>query len=136
MPFTMPVGAMVATEVFELDQSPPAVASASVIVDPVQTLPGPVMSSGVGFTVMYDVLEHPLKAVYVIVATPTLAAETSALSAVIGVTTTSLVLVHVPPVVVELMVIVPSSHIVVSPLISLVGLTVTTAVLKHPFDST
>ena len=61
IPVTTPVvGCMVATPVALDDHVPPLTESSNVILSPSQSVVGPVITEGIGFTVMALVIKHPV----------------------------------------------------------------------------
>lgn len=129
MPATEPEpGAAVATAVLLLVHVPPVTASLKMIVKPWQTLAAPVIAEGVGRTVTVVIVMHPF--VYVITAVPGAMPETMPVVAPI-VAVPVLLLLHVPPVVALLSVVMAvPMHTTVLPVIA-AGLapTVTTVLI-------
>jgi hypothetical protein len=129
-------GSIVPTIVRLLVQVPPLVASANVSVSPTHTSAAPEIGAGTGFTVTDFHAWHPVATnVYDIVVEPKLLPKTSP---VIGLTlaTDGLRLVHMPPIMASLNVVVKPWHKLDAPII-VVGnaLTVTAVDAKQPVDN-
>jgi len=131
----MPVEPIVATEPLPLLHTPPLVASLSVVVDPVQTLMVPVIADtvGNGLTVTDEVTvvtqPKPLVTVYDIVAVPADTPLTMPVKPIVA--TEPSPLLHTPPLVASLSVVVEPAHTLMVPVIADTvgnGLTVTTEV--------
>lgn len=102
-------------------QLPPLTASVNVIVDPVQTLAGPLIVPAVGAAVIVtavvaDAVPQLLVTVYVIVAVPADTPLTTPV-ALLMLAIVGELLLHVPPLVVLVSVVVAPTHAVVVPLI-------------------
>ena len=135
-PLTVPVPEpMVAIEVLPLVHAPPAEISVKAIEAPVHTTDGPVMLAGNELTVATTVAKQPAAVVYVIVTVPVvnpftipLAEPTLALN--------GMLLVHVPPVIASLRVVVAPRHTPGFPVIAGgKGFTVIIAAFKQPVAS-
>jgi len=132
-PVTMPEeDPIVALPLLPLHVPPPA--SVKDIVDPIQTLLGPVIFPGSGLTVTVVVaIQVPLNeyvTVVVPVAMPIKIPEDGSM-----VPTAALLLLHVPPVVASLNVVVRPKQTCVAPVIEATPLTtVTVSVAAHPLD--
>jgi hypothetical protein len=97
IPFTAPVSEpTVATEILLLDHEPPASALLNVVVEPTQTLVVPMLDGGRGLTVTVAIAVQPELTVYVTVPVP---ADTpvTAPTLVTGVESVVLELLHEPP---------------------------------------
>ena len=134
-PVTSPAEPTVAIAGVEDDHVPPVVASLSVTDEPapVHRVVTPVIAPGNGFTVTTAVLTQP-DTLYEILTAPAATPVTS--PAVPTVATAVLLLLHVPPVTVELKVVTDPGQTVAVP-VSAGGkaLTVTVAVVKQPVES-
>jgi hypothetical protein len=137
MPVTIPVPEpMVASVTLLLLQFPPDVGLLNVIVVPTHTFAVPDMAAGNGFIVTGKIVWQPVGKVYEIETTPAVMPVTIPVPLPI-VATEVLSLVHVPPLVVSLKVIVNPSHTFEGPVIDAGnGFTTTTALsailLKQP----
>lgn len=118
---------MVAMPVLPLSHVPPGVASVSVVVSPGHTLSVPLMAAGKGFTVTTVVVMQPVANVYVITAVPAAMPVTTPVDGA-TVATSRLPLLHVPPGMVLLSVVVAPSHTLATPVDEGVGFTVSTRV--------
>lgn len=127
-----PTGLTDATATELLLHVPPPVTFVSVVVSPEHIVVLPVIAAGNGFTVMPIVRKHPVPIVYVIVAGPPGAPPyTVPILSTDAITT--LVVVHVPPVVPSVKLIVDPTQTAVGPIIGTGnGFTVTTVEVKHP----
>jgi hypothetical protein len=97
-PVTTPPASTVATAGFVDDQTPPAVASASVLVDPTQRLPPLVMAATTGraLTVSVSVVSQPVDAIlYLIRDVPAVTGVTTPAALIVA--TAGVPLVQVPP---------------------------------------
>ncbi len=135
IPVTSPVASpIVALLVFPLIHVPPEAALVSVVFEPTQTVPSPVIAGGAGVTVTTVVRMHELETVYVIVVVPIETGVTTPVDEIVA--TEGVPADHVPPVGVEERVMVPAGHRANVPLIVAGKLfTVTSAVDLHPVDS-
>src|SRR5437763_776971 len=96
-PVTTPLDdPIVATAVVLLIHVPPAIASVKLVVDPVQTSSEPAIAAGNGFTVKTAVALQPVESVYAIVDVPASKPVATPLDDPI-VATVVVPLVHVPP---------------------------------------
>jgi hypothetical protein len=120
----------VATDGVLLVHMPPP-ASVSVTVVPTQRVLGPDMADGADITFIVDVVTQPAGVVYVITLLPGPIAVTRPDPDPM-VATAVLLLVHVPPLVALVSVVVDPEHSEVSPPIANSGLTVTVCVTRHP----
>ena len=110
---------------------PPVVISDNVVVDPTQTEAAPVIADGSALTVSDLDVTHPADVVYVIFTVPADAPVTSPV-ALLTVATEVLLLLHVPPVVASVNVVVEPTHTADAPLIAAgSGLTVIVVVVKQ-----
>ena len=126
-PVVAPIGAI--TPLLLLHE-PPGVASVRFIVDPTHTEVDPVIGPGNGFTISVAVTEHPTR-VYVMVSSPAFMAVTKPVPGTI--VALVLLLLHVPPVVPSLSVVVEPTHIDELPVIATgVGFTVINCEIVHP----
>jgi len=124
-PLTTPPLEIVASPELLLVHVPPLVPSANVILDPVQTLVGPVIATGVVLTVSICVAIQPVGNVYVMLgvpaATPVTTPETEPTVAFVA-----SLLLHTPPVVASARPTVVAVHSAVAPVMAAgFGLTVT-----------
>lgn len=103
----------------------------SVVVLPTHTRSVPPMADGADITVIVRVAAQPVGSVYVISAVPVATAVTRPVVDPI-VATAVLLLVHVPPGIELVSVVVLPAHNELSPDIGASALTVTTCVVKHP----
>lgn len=94
IPDTTPVATLAVVGML-LFQTPPLVASVSVVVSPTHTLGVPVMAAGVSVTVTTWVVAHPVPSVYVINAVPVDTPLTTPVVPPIDIF--ELVLLHAPP---------------------------------------
>ena len=130
VPVTIPLLFTVATPVTLLAHVPPLVALVSVVEFPWHTIIVPVI--GVSrFTVSVIVLEQPAPVVYVIVVVP-MATPAAMPVPLLIVAVEVLLLVHVPPLMALLSLVVPPTHTIVVPVIGATGFTVTVAYAAHP----
>ena len=125
---------MVAMVVVPLVHVPPPVASLKVVARPAQTLAVPVIDDGKGFTVTTFEATQPVARVYVIAdvpdATPVITPVEEPMVAIVVTP-----LVHVPPPVASLRVVVKPAQTVAIPVIDDGnGLTVTITVAKQPVE--
>jgi len=130
-PVTTPPAVIVATAGVALLHVPPPVASLNVVVDPSHTFNVPVIAAGIGLTVTVLVTKQPVPKVYDITDVPP---DTPVITppAVI-VATAGVALLHVPPPVASLKVVVEPAHTVAVPVMAAGnGFTVTVAVTKQP----
>ncbi len=136
MPLTTPVVELTdATEGLLLAHVPPGVASVSVIEEPRQIAPAPVMDDGVGVIVTMTVVRQPVPSVYVITAVPAVIPVTTPVPAPTEATDV-LLLLHAPPPVASLSVVVAPTHALAVPVITDgVGDTVNVAVVLQPVGS-
>src|SRR6478735_8337928 len=140
-PVTTPLLSIVATAGVELDHTPDAVASLSVVVNPAHTLVVPLIAAttGIALTVIVVVLvpTQPLVVtVYEMMLVPAVTPLTTPLLSIVA--TDSLLLLHTPPAVASVSVVVNPAHTLVVPLIAAttgIALTVTVVVLvpTQPF---
>ena len=121
----------VATLVMPELHVPPAGASVSAVVLPWHTVVLPDIAGGRIFTVTVAVVLHPAVVVYLIVAFPGIPACTVPFAGSI-VATLLLLLLHVPPVVASLKIVVMPAHNILLPVIGIIGFTVTVVVTKQP----
>ena len=121
------------TEVLLLLHVPPLVASLSSVPVRKQIFVGPVIAAGVGLTVIMIATEQPVEdSVYVTVAVPAEVAVT-VVTVATGLRIREEDVLHVPPAVPSLSVMLADWHIDVAPEITAGnGLTVTTAVVVQP----
>jgi hypothetical protein len=132
MPVTVPVvGITEATEVLLLLQLPDGVASDKFVLEDTHTVGGPEIAAGEGLTVSGVARMQPVEIVYVILMVPD--EMPVMVPSVPAVATDVLLLLHVPPDVVLLSVMLAPVHTADGPVI-LAGseFTVTTCVAKHP----
>ena len=132
MPAAMPVTTpedepTVAVEVLLLLQEPPETDSIKVVVRPAHTVVVPVIAAGTAFTVIAVVRVQPEPIEYEIVAVPVPIPVTTPVPEPM-VPTAVLLLVHVPPAVASLKVVVSPTHAVVVPVMAEIGPTVTVLV--------
>ena len=127
-------GVIVATVVILLLHVPPGVASLNVVFAPTQIVVAPTIGAGSGFTTNDVVVIHPVPNVYVITVVPPGLAPPVTNPVLVPIVATAVrLLLHVPPGVPSLKVVVSPAHIVVLPDIAAgKGLTVTVTVLKQP----
>ena len=125
----------VATVVALLAHVPPVVTSLKPVVKPTQTVAVPVIDEGNGLTVTTNVAIQPVPRVYVIVDVPDDTPVTKPVEEP-TVAFAVLPLVHVPPLVASLMLVVKPAHTVAVPVMDEgSGLTVTTTVEIQPVVS-
>jgi hypothetical protein len=130
-PVTTPVASIVATAGVALLHVPPAVASVRVVVDPMQTVSVPPIAAGKGLTVTVAVTRQPVGNVYDITDVPAVTPVTTPAPVIVA--TAGVALLHVPPAVASVKVVVdPTQTDNVPPIDAGNGLTVTVAVLKQP----
>ena len=120
MPAVTPVTTLVellivATALLLLVQVPPAVTSPSVVVKPIHTLAVPVMAPGIGFTVMVFVILQPVGNKYVITGVEVPATPVTIPVAEPIVASVVIELLHVPPDVASLKVVVAAIQTVFGP---------------------
>jgi hypothetical protein len=133
-PVTTPLALIVATLGVLLLQVPPVTGLVSVVVSPVHKLDDPLITPAVGAGVMVatTVLIHPVANLYVIIVVPT-ATPISTPVPVPIVAMAALLLLHVPPAVELVSVLVVPTQVVALPAIAPGNsFTVNTAVRKHP----
>ena len=114
-PLTTPPLLTVATPVLLLLHVPPGTGSLSVMDDPAHTWSGPVMALGEEFTVTVTEREQPVPEVYIIGAVPGDTPVTTPPPLTVAIPVAPLL--HVPPIVASLSVVVSPTHIVKVPLI-------------------
>ena len=135
MPLTNPVDEpIVAIVVLPLLHMPPVVASLKVIVLPTQTPGAPKIAGGAAVTVNVMVAVHPEGSKYFIVVVPTEWLVTIPVTEPI-VATDELTLLHVPPGVGSLNVVVVPTQIAVAPVMDGTGIIVTDLVAEQPVPS-
>lgn len=132
-PVSTPVLApIVATPVEPLVHVPPPVASVSVLVAPTQTVVPPLIAAGTAFIVAVAVARHPVANVYDIIEVPALTPVTMPVVEPM-VATPVLPLVHMPPPVASVTVVVAPMHALnVPPIAAGLAFTVTTVVALQP----
>jgi len=125
MPVTVPVeDPIVATPVLLLLHTPPLVELVNVVVKPTHTLVVPPIAAGFGLTVKLVTAIQPVLSVYVIVTTPSVMPVTVP-DVEPMVATAVLLLLHTPPLVISVNVIVKPTHtLLVPPMAAGFGLTV------------
>jgi hypothetical protein len=112
----------------------PLPASLSVIVAPVQTVDGPEMPAGSGYTVIVVIILHPVPNVYVITEVPTTLPVTTPVPELME-AIVALLLLQLPPPVPSLNVVEVPRQIPNVPRIEVgSGFTVSTLVVRHPVD--
>jgi len=127
-------GSAVATAVLLLLHAPSLGVLPSVVVSPAHTWPTPVIGSGAGFTVTAVTDAQPVTGVYNIVAIPAVPPVTTPAPLIVA--TEVGVLLHTPPVVASLSVIVVPLHNDVAPMMPAApAFTVTVAVTVQPLPS-
>ena len=113
--------------------TPPTVISLSVVVYPAHSVLAPIMPVGTAFTVIGMLMLHP-PIVYVIVSNP--GATPLTMPPDVTVAFAGLLLVHIPPAVPSLSVVVPPTHTLgVPPIGTGDELTVTTVAVEQPLPS-
>jgi hypothetical protein len=133
-PVTTPTASTVALAVLLLLHTPPDIALASAVVEPIQTDEAPVLA-GTEPTVMLVVAMQPVPVVNVIVAIPPLTPETTPLAIPTVATDVLLLLQATPFGALLARAIVEPTHTVVAPVIAgTAGLTVTWAVRAQPVE--
>ena len=121
-----------ATPVAPLAHTPPLVASVRVVVNPTHTLVVPPIAAGLAFTVTVATARQPVLNVYVIIVVPAVRPVTTPVETPI-VATPVLPLVHVPPLVASVRVVVaPTQALSVPPMAAGLAFTVTTVVTRQP----
>jgi hypothetical protein len=135
-PVTMPVNKLtVATVVLLLLHVPPAVASLNIVVSPKHTFVLPVIGAGNGFTVTVVVMKQPNVYVIVVVAAVVPPNEPPVKNPLTGLIVAMVVfaLLHIPPALASLKVVVRPWHTIVLPVITAgSALTVTVVVEAQP----
>lgn len=131
VPAAVPV---VATAMSLLLHVPPPVVLLSVVTDPAHNVAVPLIAAGAATTDVIRVAIHPVLRAYVILVVPvTRPLTTPVVPSMVA--TVVLLLLHVPPAVVSVSVVVPPTHTPDAPVIAPgVGLTVTTAVRRQPLE--
>ena len=125
--------AMFASVLLRLQVPPPP--SVSVIVCPTHTDEGPLIAEGSAFTVIIFEVAQPVGSVYTTVTVPVLMPVTMPVA--LSTVAPMLVLLHVPPVLASVSVVVRPAHTVgVPPIVGGVGLMVTSVVIAQPVGGT